>query len=110
MIVTSAALAVFIVAYALIATERVHRVAAALGHPLLRQGSPHIARLAAVATGIGLPLALHEVIGPGRAFTGVVMGASIIGGAVIVRLKNRIEGWRLTLFVLATVAIISVVR
>ncbi|MFC7360331.1 ArsB/NhaD family transporter [Nocardioides astragali] len=31
MIVTSAALAVFIVAYALIATERVHRVAAALG-------------------------------------------------------------------------------
>ena len=31
MILTSAALAVFIVAYALIATERVHRVAAALG-------------------------------------------------------------------------------
>ena len=31
MILTSAALAIFIVAYALIATERVHRVAAALG-------------------------------------------------------------------------------
>jgi PTS system mannose-specific IID component len=86
------------------------RVAAALGHPLLRQGSPHIARLAAVATGIGLPLALHEVIGPGRAFTGIVLAASIIGGAIVVRLKNRIEGWRLTLFALAIVAIISVVR
>jgi mannose/fructose/N-acetylgalactosamine-specific phosphotransferase system component IID len=86
------------------------RVAAALGHPLLRQGSPHIARVAAIATGIGLPLALHEVIGPGRAFTGFVLAASIIGGAIIVRLRNRIEGWRLTLFVLAIVAIVSVVR
>jgi len=86
------------------------RVAAALGHPLLRQGSPHIARLAAVATGIGLPLALHEVIGPGRAYTGVVLAASILGGAAVVRLKHRIEGWRLTLFVLTIVAIVSVVR
>jgi mannose PTS system EIID component len=86
------------------------RVAAALGHPLLRQGSPHIARLAAIATGIGLPLALHEVIGPGRAFTGIVLAVSIVGGAVVVRLKHRIEGWRLTLFVLAIVAIVSVVR
>ena len=86
------------------------RVAAALGTPWLRQGSPYIARLAAVATGIGLPLALHEVIGPGRAFTGAVLAASIIGGAAIVRLKHRIEGWRLTLFVLTIVAIVSVVR
>ena len=61
-------------------------------------------------TGIGLPLALHEVIGPGRAFTGVVLVASILGGAAVVRLKNRVEGWRLTLVALALVAIISVVR
>ena len=31
MILTSAAISIFIVSYALIATERVHRVAAALG-------------------------------------------------------------------------------
>lgn len=86
------------------------RVAAALGNPVLRQGPPHIARLAALATGIGLPLALGRVIGPGDVFTGAVMVAAIMGGAVIVKLQNRIEGWRLTLVVLAIVAIVSVVR
>lgn len=85
------------------------RVAAALGHPILRAGPPYIARVAALATGIGLPLALGRVIGPGRVFTGVVLVAAIVGGAVIVRLQNRIEGWRLTLVVLAIVAIVSVV-
>jgi PTS system mannose-specific IID component len=84
------------------------RVASALGHPLLRQGSPHIARLAAIATGIGLPLAIGQVIGPGRAFTGAVLAASIVGGTAVVRLRNRIEGWRLTLVVLVIVAIVSV--
>jgi PTS system mannose-specific IID component len=86
------------------------RVASALGNPLLREGPPHIARLAALATGIGLPLALGQVIGPGKTFTGAVMVASIAGGALIVRLQNRIEGWRLTLVVLAIVAILSVAR
>jgi mannose PTS system EIID component len=86
------------------------RVAASLGNPILRQGSPHIARLAALASGIGLPLALGQVIGPGRAFTGAVLVAAVFGGAIIVRLKNRIEGWRLTLVVLALVVIVSVVR
>jgi PTS system mannose-specific IID component len=84
------------------------RVAAALGNPVLRHGPPHIARLAALATGIGLPLALNRVIGPGGVFTGAVLVAAFIGGAVIVRLQNRIEGWRLTLVVLAVVAIVSV--
>ena len=86
------------------------RVASALGHPILRQGPPHVARLAAFATGIGLPLALARVIGPGRAYTGIVLIAAIFGGALIVRLQNRIEGWRLTLAVLALFAIVSVAR
>jgi hypothetical protein len=55
-----------------------------------------------------LPLAIGQVIGPGRAFTGAVLGASIVGGAAVVRLRNRIEGWRLTLVVLVIVAIVSV--
>ncbi|MND00397.1 hypothetical protein D3C83_189980 [compost metagenome] len=50
------------------------------------------------------------MIGPGRAFTGVVLAGSILGGAVVVRLQHRIEGWRLTLFVLTLVTIVSVVR
>jgi PTS system mannose-specific IID component len=86
------------------------RVASALGHPILRRGPPHVARLAAFAAGIGLPLALSRVIGPGRAYTGIVLVAAIVGGAVIVRLQNRIEGWRLTLVVLAVITIASVAR
>lgn len=86
------------------------RVASALGHPILRQGPPYVARLAALATGIGLPLALSRVIGRGGAYTGIVLIAAILGGALIVRLQNRIEGWRLTLVVLALFAIVSVAR
>jgi PTS system mannose-specific IID component len=84
------------------------RVATALGNPVLRRGAPHIARVAALATGIGLPLALGQIIGPGRTYTGIVLVAAIAGGALIVRLQNRIEGWRLTLVVLALFAIVSV--
>ena len=85
------------------------RVASALGHPILRKGPPHVARLAAFAAGIGLPLALGRVVGPGRTYTGIVLIAAILGGALIVRLQNRIEGWKLSLVVLALFAIVSVV-
>jgi hypothetical protein len=86
------------------------RVASALANPIIRDGPPQIARLGALATGIGLPLALGRVIGPGRAFTGVVLVAAMIGGALIVKLQNRVEGWRLSLVVLAAVAIFAMVR
>lgn len=86
------------------------RVASALNHPILRRGGPHVARLAALATGIGLPLALGRVIGPGRAYTEIVLVAAMFGGALIVRLQNHIEGWRLTLVVLALFAIVAVAR
>lgn len=84
------------------------RVASSLGHPILRQGPPHVARLAALAAGISLPLAVGKVIGPGRVYSGIVLGAVIIGGVLIVRLQNRIEGWKLTLLVLAVFAIVAV--
>jgi len=86
------------------------RVASALGHPVLRHGAPHVARLAALAAGIGLPLALGRVIGAGRAYPEIVLVAAMLGGALIVRLQNRIEGWRLSLVVLAVIAIASVAR
>jgi mannose PTS system EIID component len=86
------------------------RVATSLNNPILRHGGPHVARLAAFAAGIGLPLALGRVIGPGRTYTGIVLAAAILGGALIVRLHAKVEGWRLTLVVLAIFVIISVVR
>ena len=84
-------------------------VATALANPVLRKGPQQIGRLAAVATGIAIPLALGRVIGPGRSFLGAVLLAVAIGSFVIVRLTGRIEGWRLSLVVLAALVLISVI-
>ena len=86
------------------------RVAKALGNPVLRHGPQQIGRLAALATGVAIPLALARVIGPGRNLIGVVLIAVAVGAAVIVRLQGRIEGWRLALGVLAVFVLISVLR
>ncbi len=84
-------------------------VATSLANPVLRKGPQQIGRLAAVATGIAIPLALGRVIGPGRSFLGVVLVAVALGSLVIVRLKGRIEGWRLSLVVLAALVLTSVI-
>ena len=84
-------------------------VAPSLANPVLRKGPQQIGRLAAVATGIAIPLAMGRVIGPGRSFLGGVLAAVAIGSFVIVRLKGRIEGWRLSLFVLAALVLLSVI-
>lgn len=86
------------------------RVAQALGNPVLRRGPDVIAPLAAFTAGLGVPLAMLRVIGPGRALLGVVLVSAAIGGFVIVRLQGRIEGWRLALGVLSLLLLISVVR
>jgi PTS system mannose-specific IID component len=86
------------------------RVASALGNPVFRRGPPQVGRLAALATGIAIPLALGRVIGPGRNLLGGVLVAVALGSLLIVRLKDRIEGWRLSLVVLAVFVLISVIR
>lgn len=86
------------------------RVAAALGNPVLRRGPQQIGRVAALATGIAIPLALGRIIGPGRSFMGGVLVAVALGSFLIVRLQGRIEGWRLSLIVLAAFVLISVIR
>jgi PTS system mannose-specific IID component len=84
------------------------RVAASLANPVLRNGPPQIARLAALATGVALPLALHRVIGPGRVLIGSVLACVVVGALLLVRLQGRIEGWRLALFILSAFALFSV--
>jgi len=86
------------------------RVAVALGNPVLRRGPQEIGRLAALATGIAIPLALGRIIGPGRNFMGGVLIAVALGSLLIVRLQGRIEGWRLSLIVLAVFVLLSVIR
>jgi PTS system mannose-specific IID component len=86
------------------------RVASALGNPVLRRGPQQIGRLAALATGVAIPLALGRIIGPGRNLIGILLVAVAIGALVIVRLHGRFEGWRLSLVLLTAFALFSVIR
>jgi PTS system mannose-specific IID component len=86
------------------------RVAQALGNPVLRRGPEVIAPFAAFVAGLGVPLAMLRVIGPGRAMLGIVLVAAALGAFLIVRLQGKIEGWRLALGVLSLLILVSVVR
>jgi len=86
------------------------RVASALGGPVLRRGPTHIAQLAALLGGIALPLALDQVIGPGRALFGIVLGAVALGGLVLARLHGRAEGWKIAVGLLVLFVLYSVAR
>ena len=86
------------------------RVAQALANPVLRHGPQVIAPAASFAVGVGIPLALMRVIGPGRALLGGVLVGVVLGAAFIVRLRGRIEGWRISLFLLAAFVLFAVAR
>ena len=86
------------------------RVAQALGNPVLRRGPDVIAPVAAFTAGLGVPLAMLRVIGPGRTLLGVVLVGSALGAVLIVKLRGKIEGWRLALGVLTVFLLVSVVR
>jgi PTS system mannose-specific IID component len=86
------------------------RVATALANPVLRRGPQEIGRLAALAAGVAMPLALGRIIGPGRNLMGVVLVGVVVGSVILVRLQGRIEGWRLALYLLAAFALTSVLR
>ena len=84
------------------------RVAQSLGNPVLRRGPQVIVPMAAFAAGLGVPLALLRIIGPGRALLGVVLASAVTGALAIVRLQGRIEGWRLALVAYAAAVLFSV--
>lgn len=86
------------------------RVAQALGNPVLRRGPQVIAPLAAFTAGLGVPLAMMRIIGPGSALLGIVLIGAALGALLIVRVHGRIEGWRLALGVLAALVFFSVAR
>jgi mannose PTS system EIID component len=84
-------------------------VASGLGIPMLRRGPAVIGKFAAVAAGIALPLVLHRVIGPGRGLFAGVVGAAVAGGLLIGLSKERADGWRIALGVLAIFVLYAVV-
>jgi PTS system mannose-specific IID component len=83
-------------------------VASALGNPVLRHGPQYIGSAAALVAGFALPLALQRVAGPGRALVGGIIGAALIGILLLARLRERAEGWRIALGVLAIFVLYSV--
>lgn len=83
-------------------------VASALGNPVLRQGPQYIGSAAALVAGVALPLALQRVAGPGRALAGGIIVAALIGILLLARLRERAEGWRIALGVLAVFVLYSV--
>jgi len=84
------------------------KVASGLANPVLRQGPRVIGQFAALVAGLSLPLVLHRIIGPGRIlFAGVVLAAAA-GGMLIGVLRERAEGWRIALGVLAVFVLYAV--
>ncbi len=83
-------------------------VASALGNPVLRQGPQYIGSAAALVAGIALPLALQRIAGPGRALAGGIFAAALIGILLVARFRERAEGWRIALAVLAVFVLYSV--
>ncbi len=83
-------------------------VASALGNPVLREGPQYIGSAAALVAGVALPLALQRVAGPGRGLVGGIIVAAFIGILLLARLRERAEGWRIALGVLAVFVLYSV--
>jgi len=83
-------------------------VASALGNPVLRKGPQYIGSAAAVVAGLALPLALQRVVGPDRVLAGGIIAAALIGILILARLRERGEGWRVALGVLAIFVLYSV--
>ena len=85
------------------------RVADSLGHPLLRRGPQYVGAVAALLSGISVPLTARRLIADGRAVTITVTIIAIVVGALLARYGERVEGWKLALAILALFVLYSVV-
>jgi PTS system mannose-specific IID component len=107
------------------------RAATALANPVLRRGPEYIGRAVAALAGIALPLVVSRVLrdgpmlaaaqgaaaagagvgqAPTDAFIAVTVLTAAIAAVVLARLHGRLEGWRITLLVLAALTIYALVR
>jgi PTS system mannose-specific IID component len=86
------------------------RMAQALANPVLRNGPPHVARATALVAGVALPVAAQAILGEGRVWLGSVLIAVTVGALLLTRLAGKLEGWRLSIYVLAAFILYSVVR
>ena len=85
-------------------------VASALANPVLRRGPAHLARAAAAAAGVAIPLTVARVLGSESPLLALVLVAGAATAVLLVRLHGRVEGWKLSLVLIALFALISVAR
>jgi mannose PTS system EIID component len=84
-------------------------VASALANPVFRKGPQYIGSAAALLAGVALPLALQRVVvGPSKQLTGGIIAAAVVGILILAGLRERAEGWRIALGVLAVFVLYSV--
>ncbi len=73
-------------------------VAAALGHPILREGPDWLARAGTFFAGAAIPLTVMRLVdGGGLPRTGITLLVAAVGASSLVLLHGRVEGWRLAL-------------
>ena len=85
-------------------------VAPALGNPVFRRGPAHLARAAAAAAGVAIPLTVAHVVAGDSALLALVLVGGAATAVLLVRLHGRVEGWKLSLVLIALFALISVAR
>ena len=85
-------------------------VAPALGNPVFRRGPAHLARAAAAAAGVAIPLTVAHVVAGDSALLALVLAGAAATAMLLVRLHGRVEGWKLSLVLIALFALISVAR
>lgn len=85
-------------------------VAHSLGNVVLQRAAPQLGRVASVLAGVALPLALRRVIGPGEPFLAAALLGVVAGAALLARLQGRVEGWKLSMLVLAAFTTWSILR
>ena len=73
-------------------------VAAALGHPILREGPVWLARAGTFFAGAAVPLTMMRLVdGGGLPRTGITLAIAAAGAGALVWFHGRVEGWRLAL-------------
>jgi len=85
-------------------------VASALANPVLRNGPAYIARAAAAVAGVAIPVAAARVVGSEGLLLGGALGSGALIAVALVRLHGRVEGWKLSLVLIAVFALVSVIR
>lgn len=85
-------------------------VASSLGNPVLRAGPAHVARAAAAAAGVAIPLSVARVLDASNGLLAGVLLAAAVAAVILVRLHGKVEGWKLALILIALFALVSVAR